>query len=72
MSANGWHRRLVGDLHVTASARDVIRHVRARIEPHHQRAREAREARHSLFRDCLEAHQEHRELYARVMGGGES
>jgi hypothetical protein len=48
------------NVHVKASARQVIRKARQRIAKHHRRSRQHREARHVYFRAMLDQHQQAR------------
>lgn len=54
-------RRLVGELYVSASNREVIRHIRSRLRPE-AKTREWREARHAAYREALRIHHENQEL----------
>jgi hypothetical protein len=58
-------------LHVSASARDVIREAwRAfNAETRADRSPKTRAARHRFYRECLSRHEENRDLYRRVMRG---
>jgi hypothetical protein len=54
----------VRDLQVTATARDVIRHVRRKLKAS-SLGRGKRTERHALLRDALKAHARHRKLCRR-------
>jgi hypothetical protein len=61
--------RLVGELHVSASPREVIRHVRRTLRTTALTDRRLREARHSLYRDALGVHKANRDLFVAVARG---
>jgi hypothetical protein len=56
----------VRDLHVSATDRECIAHVRRKLRPEVRRSREAREARHEIYRDALAAHRKHRALVSEL------
>ncbi len=57
------------DVHVGASAREVIRAARRRLRPASRRSRAKRSERHALLRSVLKEHEDARRLYVDVMSG---
>jgi hypothetical protein len=53
---------IIRDLHVSATDRECVAHVRRKLRPDVRRSREARETRHEIYRDALAAHRKHRAL----------
>jgi acyl-CoA reductase-like NAD-dependent aldehyde dehydrogenase len=63
-------RRIIGNLHVSASNRTVIRHVVARLKGGYQGYRQSSRAqRGALLRRIIKIHADNRKLYVAVMSG---
>jgi hypothetical protein len=60
---------IVGRLHVSASARDVIRAIRSKLKKPHRRDPSKREARKEMYRKGLAAHERNKTLYLGIMSG---
>ena len=61
---------IVGRLHVGTGAREVIRVLRDSIKPEHRTGRHKRSARHSFYRQGLEAHFDNRAFFDELYGRG--
>jgi hypothetical protein len=61
-------RQVTSRLHVSATARDVVRAAHRALE-RSSRTRAFRSARHQFIRDCLEVHRANRELFIHAGGG---
>ena len=62
---------LVGQMHVSATNREVIRHVISKLRDGYQTWRTIPVARRKdMMRSIIKAHQDNRELYSYVMKGG--
>lgn len=64
--------QIVGRLHVGTGVREVIRVLRNSIKPEHRTGRHKRSARHSFYRQGLEAHADNRMFYDELYGAGSS
>lgn len=53
---------LIRGLHVTATDREAIAHVRAKFCPEHRRDPKHREARKKIYRLALKEHHRHQQL----------
>ena len=62
--------QIVGRLHVGTGNREVIRVLRDSIAPRHRRGRHKRSARHSFYRQGLEAHADNRGFFDELYGRG--
>lgn len=60
---------VVRDLRATASPLTCVRHVASKLDRDVRRDRKRRAARHSLYRQALQAHTENAALYSHVSGG---
>ena len=59
----GWAQQVTNRLHVSATARDVVRAARKALKPS-ALTRACRTGRHQFIRDCLEVHRANRELFS--------
>lgn len=59
----------VRDLHVAASPLACVRHVAGKLDSTIRRDRRRRAARHSLYRQALQAHTANARLYSSASGG---
>jgi hypothetical protein len=62
-------RMMVGELHVSASNRDVIRLIRSKLNRDTRTGRARRKMRHAYYRQALRQHEINAKLYVRVMSG---
>ena len=64
---------LVGQCHVSATNREVIRHVIEKFKDGYQTWRAIpKDRRKDMMRSIIKAHQDNRDLYNYVMKGGSS
>jgi hypothetical protein len=63
---------IVGRLHVGTGNREVIRVLRSKISVEHRTGRHKRSARHSFYRQGLEAHANNRIFFDELYGAGSS
>lgn len=61
--------QLVGDLHVSASDIDVVRHVRSKMLKDKRRDPSMRIWRKEVYRQCIAEHHDNQETYRLVQGG---
>jgi hypothetical protein len=59
----------VGQLHVSASNREVIREIRAMVQGPDRTSFEKKGARKELYREALKEHHDNQRLYHSVMTG---
>ncbi|WP_152606688.1 hypothetical protein [Aquabacterium sp. NJ1] len=59
-------RHAVRDLHVAATTRQVIRHLRQKMRPECLQDRRMRKSRHDFYRDALTAHAENVQLFQSI------
>lgn len=55
---------LTRGLHVSATDREIIRHVSGKFQPRYRFARSHRKARHKAYRACIDAMERERQLMA--------
>jgi|2_EtaG_2_1085320.scaffolds.fasta_scaffold39211_3 predicted methyltransferase len=58
----GWAQQVTNRLHVSATARDVVRAAHKALKPG-QLTHACRTGRHQFIRDCLEVHRANRGLF---------